>query len=206
MLTEQILFLPLILAVRGHEAGITHAYWVIISCGFMLPKVFVTGFVRSWMPFILKPIFLLPLWSLKHFSTAKEPFNKDIFSFFSFLFSGKIPGSQKLHACSVLVFECEDFLVACYVLTTGPKANQTPSFTWCSDLRVTANQIILHIFQEQSRGLHTWLATVNHKRPFSDFSSGEGGLYTCYHCLANQLFASAKLPLANHDILLNLIQ
>ena len=40
--------------------------------------------------------FLLPLWSLKLFSTAKEPFNKD-FSFFSY-FSGKIPGSEKLHA------------------------------------------------------------------------------------------------------------
>ena len=203
MLTEQILFVPLILAVRGHEAGITHAYWVIISCGFMLLKVFVTGFVRSPMPFILKPIFLLPLWSLKLFSTAKEPFNKDIFSFFSFLWQKSLDLKSYMH---VLVFEREDFLVACYVLMTGPKANQTPSFTWCSDLRVTANQIILHIFQEQSRGLHTWLATVNHKRPFSDFSSGEGGLYTCYHCLANQLFASAKLPLANHDILLNLIQ
>ena len=29
----------------------------------------------------------------------------------------------------VVVFECEDFLVACYVLMTDPKANQTPSFT-----------------------------------------------------------------------------
>ena len=78
----------------------------------------------------------------------------------------------------VVVFECEDFLVACYVLMTGPKANQTPSFTRCSDLQVTANQIILHIFQEQSRGLHTRLATVNHRHPFSDFSSG-------YRCLAD---------------------
>ena len=29
------------------------------------------------------------------------------------------------------------------------------------------------------------------------------GLYTGYHCLANQLFVSANSPLANHDILLN---
>ena len=102
----------------------------------------------------------------------------------------------------VVVSECDDFLIA-YVLTTGPKANQNPSFTWCNDLRVTANQIILHIFREQSRGLHTRLATVNHRRPFLNFSSGEGGLYTGYHCLADQLFASADSPLANHDILRN---
>ena len=37
MLTQQILFVPLILAFRGHEAGITHAYCLIISRGFMLP-------------------------------------------------------------------------------------------------------------------------------------------------------------------------
>ena len=29
----------------------------------------------------------------------------------------------------VVVSECDDFLVARYVLTTGPKANQNPSFT-----------------------------------------------------------------------------
>ena len=33
----------------------------------------------------------------------------------------------------------DDFLVACYVLTTGPTANRDPSFTWGSHLRVTAN-------------------------------------------------------------------
>ena len=144
----------------------------------MLPKVFVTGFVRSRMPFILKPIFLLPLWSLKHFSTAKEPsISVKIFSV-SFLFFSLAKSLDLKSYMHVVVFECEDFLVACYVLMTGPKANQTPSFTWCSDLQVTANQIILHIFQEQSRGLHTRLATVNHRRPFSDFSSG-------YRCLAD---------------------
>ena len=31
-LTEKVLFLPLILAFRGHEAGTSYAYWVIISC------------------------------------------------------------------------------------------------------------------------------------------------------------------------------
>ena len=51
-----------------------------------------------------------------------------------------------------------------------------PSFTWCSDLRVIANQIIYHTFQENSRGLHTRLAMPNHRRPFSNFSWGEGGL------------------------------
>ena len=164
--TINLHLVPLILAFRGHEAGITHAYWVIISCGFMLLKVFVTGFVRSPMPFILKPIFLLPLWSLKLFSTAKEPFNKD-FSFFSFLRQ-----NSWISKATCICLLCFD----------------------------------MHAFREQSRGLHTQLATVNHKRPFSDFSWGEGGLYTCYHCLTNQLFASANSPLANHDILFNLIQ
>ena len=37
-----------------------------------------------WMPFILELVFLWPLWSLKLFSRAKEPFNKDL-SFFPFL-------------------------------------------------------------------------------------------------------------------------
>ena len=53
-----------------------------------------------------------------------------------------------------------------------------PSFTWCSDLQVTANQIIYHTFREKSHGLHTRLAMPNHRGPFSDFSWGEGGLYT----------------------------
>ena len=128
----------------------------------------------------------------------------------------------------VVVSECDDFLIA-YVLTTGPRANQNPSFTWFNDLQVTANQIILHIFREQSRGLHSRLATVNHKhrffqprsqglsssRPsergetlvgFFNFSQGREGLYTGYHCLANQLFVSADSPLPKHDILLNLTQ
>ena len=49
-----------------------------------------------------------------------------------------------------------------------------PFPTWCSDLRVTANQIIFHTFRGKSRGLHTRLATVNHRRLFSDFSCREG--------------------------------
>ena len=104
---------------------------------------------------------LTPFWSLKLFSTAKEPFNKD-FSFFSFLRNTWI--------------WIATYYATCYVLTTGPKANQNLSFTWCSDVRVTANrQIIFHTFLEKSRGLHTRLTTVNHRRPFSDFSWGEGG-------------------------------
>ena len=56
----------------------------------------------------------------------------------------------------VVVCECDDFLAACYVLMTGPKVNPNPSFTWCSDLQVTANQIILHTFRNQPRGLHIY--------------------------------------------------
>ena len=123
------------------------------------------------MPFILELVFLWPLWSLKPFSTAKEPFNKD-FSFFS-NFSPK-SGVLKSYV-GVVVHKGNNFLVTSYVLTTGPKANQNPSITWCSDLRITANQIIFHTFQEKSHGLHTRLSTVNHRRPFSDFYWGEWG-------------------------------
>ena len=63
--------------------------------------------------------------------------------------------------------QCDDFQIACYVLTTGPKTNQNTLFAWCSGLRVTANQIIFHTLREKSRGLHTRLTTVNHRRPFS---------------------------------------
>ena len=75
----------------------------------------------------------------------------------------------------VVVHKGNNFLVTSYVLTTGPKANQNPSITWCSDLRITANQIIFHTFQEKAHGLHTRLSTVNHRRPFSDFYWGEWG-------------------------------
>lgn len=110
---------------------------------------------------------LWPLWSLKHFVMAKEPFNKD-FSFLS-------PKSLNLKSYMyVVVCECDDFLVACYVLTKGPKANQNPSLTCCSNLWGKANQIIFHTFREKSRGLHTRLATVNHRHPFSDFFWREG--------------------------------
>ena len=57
--------------------------------------------------------------------------------------------------------------------------NQKPSFTWCSDLRVTANQIMFHTFREKSRGLHTRLATENLRRHFlAFFSKRRGRLYT----------------------------
>ena len=112
---------------------------------------------------------LWPLWSLKHFMMAKEPFNKD----FSFLSPKSLNLKSYMH---VVVCECDDFLVACYVLTKGPKANQNPSLTCCSNLWGKANQIIFHTFWEKSRGLHTRLATVNHRHPFSDFP-----FYHCNH-------------------------
>ena len=52
---------------------------------------------------------------------AKEPFNKD----FSFLSPKSLDLKSYMH---VVVCECDDFLVACYVLTKGPKANQNPSY------------------------------------------------------------------------------
>ena len=40
--------------------------------------------------------------------------------------------------------------------------------------QATANQIIFHTFREKSRGLHTQLATVNHRRPSPLFTTGGG--------------------------------
>ena len=105
-------------------------------------------------------VFLWPLWSLKLFRMAKEPFQKRSLELNSYI--------------HVVVRDCDNFPIACYVLTTGPKANQNPSFTWYSDLWVTANQIIFHTFWEKSHGLHTWLAMVNHRCPFCNFFWGEG--------------------------------
>ena len=62
--------------------------------------------------------------------------------------------------------------------------NQNPSIAWCthcSDLQITANQIIFHIFQEKSCGFHTRLPMVNHRCPFSDFYWGEGALVHRLH-------------------------
>ena len=56
----------------------------------------------------------------------------------------------------------------------GPRANQNHSFTLCSDLRVTANQIIFHTSCEKSHGLDTLLAMENHRRSFSNFFWGKG--------------------------------
>ena len=39
---------------------------------------------------------------------------------------------------------------------------------------------IIIIFWFMQNYSHTRLVTVNHRRPFSDFSWGEGGLYTGY--------------------------
>ena len=78
---------------------------------------------------------------------------------------------------SVVVRKGNNFLVTSYVLMMGPKANQNPLITWCSDLRI----IIFHTFQEKSHGLHTWLLVVNHRCPFSDFYwvEGRGGEWFC---------------------------
>ena len=143
------------------------------------------------MLFISELVFLWPLWSLMLFSTTKEPFNKD-FSFFFFS-----PKSWDLKSfMSVVVRKGNNFLVTCYVLTNGPKANQNPSITWCSDLRATATQINFHTFQEKSHGLHTRLSTVNHRRPFSDFYWGEvlgGGV--CKLSSAQSILNSDKVNL-----------
>ena len=40
------------------------------------------------------------------------------------------PKSLDLNSYMLVVVNiCDDFLIACYVLTTGPKANLKPSFT-----------------------------------------------------------------------------
>ena len=116
----------------------------------------------------LAAVFLRPLWSLKE--RLKNLWMKILVLFFS-------PKSLDLNSYMHLVVgECYDFLIACYVLTTGPKANQKPSFKWCSDLRVTANQIMFHTFREKSRGRHTRLATENLRRLFPAlFLRGGGG-------------------------------
>ena len=74
----------------------------------------------------------------------------------------------------IVVCECDDFLIACYVLRRGPRASRNHSFTLCNDLQVTANQIIFHTSCEKSLSLDTLLAMENHRRPFSDFFRGKG--------------------------------
>ena len=53
---------------------------------------------------------------------------------------------------------------------TARKVAQTETLT----TQATANQIIFHTFWEKSRGLHTQLATVNHRRPSPIFTKGGG--------------------------------
>ena len=105
--------------------------WFYVSVG-------VCDRIWSRIPFIEEPVFLWPLWSLKLFSTAKEPFVTKISV--DFLFS-EISGSEK----HVFVRECDDFLVPYYVwrLTLKPIKIR---HLWCSDPRVIANQIIFHNF------------------------------------------------------------
>ena len=99
---------------------------------------------RLWQDLISDAVYirtgfsLTSFWSLKLFSTAKEPFVTKISV--DFLFS-EISGSEK----HVVVRECDDFLVPCYVwrLTLKPIKIR---HLWCSDPRVIANQIIFHNF------------------------------------------------------------
>ena len=117
-----------------------------LHCGAFCPGYFLWFYVsvgvcdRIWsrMPLIEEPVFLWPLWSLKHFSTTKEPFVTKISV--DFLFS-EISGTEK----HVVVSECDDFLVPCYVwrLTLKPIKIR---HLWCSGPRVIANQIIFHNF------------------------------------------------------------
>lgn len=118
----------------------------------------------------------------------------------SFLFS-EIPDLESYFR--VVVCKSNNFLVTCYVLMTGLKANQNPSITWCthcSDLEITANQIIFHIFQQKSSGLHTRLTMVNYRRPFSDLCWGEGALAHRLHItpaypgmIVNNLFLNIRV-------------
>ena len=68
---------------------------------------------------IVETVFLWPLWSLKLFSTAKEPFVTKISV--DFLFSEfEISASEKLHTCSCPWMWWFSGSLLC--LTTGPKA------------------------------------------------------------------------------------
>ena len=68
--------------------------------------VVVTGFDLGCR---LALVFLCPLWSLKLFRMAKEPFQKRSLELNSYI--------------HVVVRDCDNFLIACYVSTTGPKTN-----------------------------------------------------------------------------------
>ena len=100
------------------------------------------------MPFILEPVFLWLLWSLKLFITAKEPFNK-YFSFFSFHRNPSIWKARRVLSVNEMIF----WLPAKF-WRQALKATKIPH---SHDLvtRVTANQIIFHTFREKSRGLLT---------------------------------------------------
>ena len=161
-LTEQISFLPWFLHLDVMKlVCLMHIeyyfLWFYVSVG-------VCDKICSGVGCRLAPVFIRPLWSLK--VRLKNLSIKILVLFFS-------PKSLDLNSyMRVVVRECDDFLFACYVLTTSPKANQKFSFTWCSDLRVTANQIIFHTFWEKSRGLHARLATENHRRFFPAWEEG----------------------------------
>ena len=129
------------------------------------------------MPFIQEPVFLWPLWSLKLFSTAKEPFVTKISV--DFLFS-EISGSEK----NVVVLECDDFLVPYYVWRLTLKPIKI-CHLWCSDPRVIANQIIFHNFWKITWPTDT-ISNGESQPPLLRFflwgggGGGGGGGYTGY--------------------------
>ena len=131
---------------RRYFSYLTPLFYLFPSLRSLVPGYFLWFYVsigvcdRIWsrMPFIEEPVFPWPLWSLKLFSTAKEPFVTKISV--DFLFS-EISGSEK----NVVVLECDDFLVPYYVWRLTLKPIKI-CHLWCSDPRVIANQIIFHNF------------------------------------------------------------
>ena len=82
-----------------------------------------------------------------------------------------------------------------WVLMTGPKANQNPSITWCthcSDLQITANQIIFHIFQEKPVWPPYTITNGESQTPLLWFLLRRGGrLYIGYIPGINFLYSGA---------------
>ena len=95
--------------------------------------VVVTGFDLGCR---LALVFLCPLWSLKLFRMAKEPFQKRSLELNSYI--------------HIVVHDCDNFLIACYVSTTGPKTNHhhlathwmKPIFSQKHPLRQRFNNLI----------------------------------------------------------------
>ena len=102
-----LLFAAKSLIFRGHEAGLLHAYWVIISCGLCFCQVSLIGFDFRCS---CKVFYILDLCVLR--------LNKD-FSFFGFLRNDCIWITTCMHA-SFFVRECDYFLPCQY--DSGPSS------------------------------------------------------------------------------------